>query len=649
MTQISSYYSKVGISVDLAQLKKVDRYLKLLEAKMMAFQKRAMRTNGAFNINFKFNTNRLQFDVQKAFNDVSRRISFPINRFDVNRAALSSSINSAVRAAMAGTNATLRINPRVNQQAQGRPLPGQQITGRHAAFAGGAAGMFGRYGAPAIIGGAAIYGGAALNRANQEAMSMRLTTQAVVQAAGGTEQQGKDAFGWLRNLANEVGFSYKDAAPDYNQFLANAQGAGLDIGESQNIFQGLSEYQTAMGVTPARRKLVMNAASQMLGKQTLSMEELRRQMAESLPGTMDIFGEAFAEMSGSGLKGPEALKALYEAVPTGTVNSAEILKHVDVIMRRRAAPKLDVMKKTSIAEQGRSQNVISDFMALASTSGIEEGFSRIFRTFNEALSKSDGLIKSLASGFNTVTEAARNLLLVPQSISRMFSGEDSVVGDWMRLQGPEGEKIVLIMSQIKSIFSGMGDLINKSVEGWKELFKVLSDVGAFDKMLEVINNILWLVSSITKAVQAATNQDWGGVMEAMKDAGSAAILVSPGNMLLPDSVRNPLLERREKALGGNPDVNNVFGKQQRIDRFNAEGPAGVLPMTREQQASAAAATVPISSGSGFIMGDINIEVSGMEFTGMNAAEAMDRLASKVVDQVQDKLVGAALLMYPTTQ
>ena len=53
--QISSYYAKVGILPDMAQIKKVDAYLKQVENKLAAFQKRISKKNGALNINFNFN------------------------------------------------------------------------------------------------------------------------------------------------------------------------------------------------------------------------------------------------------------------------------------------------------------------------------------------------------------------------------------------------------------------------------------------------------------------------------------------------------------------------------------------------------------------------------------------------------------------
>ena len=131
--------------------------------------------------------------------------------------------------------------------------------------AGGAGGALARYGLASLpfVGG--VYGLSSLNTANQELISGQLTTQAVLVAKGYSTQQGVDANKWLFGLANDVGFNYMDALPDYNQFLSNSLGAGLGVEQSQDIFKGFSEYQTAMGVTPARRKLVQNALSQMLG------------------------------------------------------------------------------------------------------------------------------------------------------------------------------------------------------------------------------------------------------------------------------------------------------------------------------------------------------------------------------------------------
>lgn len=126
----------------------------------------------------------------------------------------------------------------------------------------------------------------AMNQANQELISTQLTTQAVIEAQGGTPATGRRAFDWLRGESYRLGFSYMDQAQDYNSFLANALGAGQSLSGAQGIYQGFAEYQRAMGINPARQKLVMSALSQMMGKGAVSMEELRRQMAKRLGPTI---------------------------------------------------------------------------------------------------------------------------------------------------------------------------------------------------------------------------------------------------------------------------------------------------------------------------------------------------------------------------
>lgn len=528
MTMISQYYAKVGISTDLAQLKKVDRYLKLLEAKLAKFHKKGKVGNGVFNINFAFNTNRLQFEVQKAFNDVSRRVIFPVNRFQIDQSRLTRDINSSIRQAMVGVNRNLTLNPRINQPRvpPSRAItPQQGVRGTHVIGAGAAAGMFsrsgmfGRFGPPAIVGGAALFGGATLNRANQEIISAQLTTQAVVEAQG-LQGQGPAAFEWLRNQGNRIGFSYLDQAQDYNNFLSNSLGAGRTLDQAQNTYLGFAEYARAMGTSPARQKLVMNALSQMEAKGTISMEELRRQMAESMPGTMSVFAEALQRQTGGNLQGQAAMQALMEAVPAGQVKS-DILPIVAQILRERAKPKLDVAMKTSQAEQARAINLLTDFTNLASKAGLEEGFSRIFRTFTDGLSESAGLVKSLAEGFNTATKFARDFLLIPQSISRMFEGKDSVVADWLFGQGEDGTKMLAFAYEMRDLMSNLNDLAHKAAEGWQMIFDVINNNSSiFDRMTAGLNTVnlgLNTVKSLTEGDSQSAKETGKGFFKGYLD------------------------------------------------------------------------------------------------------------------------------------
>lgn len=385
----------------------------------------------------------------------------------------------------------VQAQQRLQQQAQQNWLERQRIrqeqmqarVGRSGAsygranflHAGGAAGALARYGAGALpfVGG--VYGLASLNQANQEAVSARLTTQAVVQAQGLDASKGVESFEWLRKLGFDVGFNYMDAAPRFNQFLSNSLGAGVDVKGSQDIYRGFAEYQTAMGVTSSRRKLVENALSQMLGKQTISMEELKRQMSESLPGTMAVFAEAYAESSGSGLVGDAALKALYEAVPEGKVKAKDVLPVVARIMREKAAPKIDVMKKTSIAEQGRFGGNVADLVKVFSDAGGEQGFYRMWSGFNSQLRSSVPLAESFGRSFEFSARQMQKLLTWTESFNNAIEGKDSQVADWLG-----AEKTAQLKQDWAEIKSLMDQIFNQATPAWlptmEDITKRLSGV-----------------------------------------------------------------------------------------------------------------------------------------------------------------------------
>lgn len=401
---ISSFYAQVGINTRIQDLRKVDRYLKLVETKLKRFDKLFSKNFSLGISSFFVNERNLKRTLGNALDKASKDVVFEVSRFAVNERNLRAAM---LRAGRSFAREAIPYQPSIQRSTATTQRERNQLadkSGRNFMYGGGTAGALARYGFGSVpfLGGA--YGLMSLNTANQEAISTRLTTQAVLQAQGMTEQQGREAFSWLRNLANVNGFSYMQAAPDYNQFLSNSLGAGVSLGGSQDIFKGFSEYQTAMGVTPARRKLVNNALSQMLGKGTISMEELRRQMAESMPGTMSIFAEALAQQTGSGLTGQGALAALYEAVPTGKLKAADLLPIVAQIMSKRAEPKIGALRKTSMAEQARLGNSLQDMVNTFSKSGGEEGFARFFRTTTTAVERLTPVVRALSESFNWLSK-----------------------------------------------------------------------------------------------------------------------------------------------------------------------------------------------------------------------------------------------------
>jgi len=102
-------------------------------------------------------------------------------------------------------------------------------------------------------------------------------------AATGTAEETANEITFLDGMTSRLGLSLLDTSDAYTKFLFASKGK-LDQSETRELFEGLSELGTTLGVSKERMKLSMNAITQMMNKGKISSEELRLQLAESLPG-----------------------------------------------------------------------------------------------------------------------------------------------------------------------------------------------------------------------------------------------------------------------------------------------------------------------------------------------------------------------------
>ena len=233
---------------------------------------------------------------------------------------------------------------------------------------------------------------------------------------------------------------------------------------------------------------------------------------------MDVFAESYAEMTGSGLVGQEALAKFYEDIEKGNIESAKILPIVARILSERAAPKIDIMKKSSIAEQDRSENMQTRMLESFSKAGGETGFARLWRTATDAMREMDRVMPNIGQIFDKGTYFFRQLILLPQSIGRMFDGRDSNFQKWLFGQGETGETIMQMMFNMRDILKEIGELGGKSYEGWKMLFDLFKDSGALQTVLDILKTIQESLLETLKAINKLGRGDFSGAGDILKQA-----------------------------------------------------------------------------------------------------------------------------------
>lgn len=308
---IASYFASIGFNVNTKDIAKVDKALNSIEKRLNDFRRRLNTSLGLDITRITLDQKKLRALIDNSLDIASARTVFQISRFNIDQAALNRAFAMSMRRATEFASNRVKIKPdiilpvpikpetplekpRVDTPVAVKSRREKPIVGQHAlapqrertrAYAGvGGIGMglFGPvgYSALALAGGG--YGLSALNQRNQEVVSAQLQAQAVVQQAGGTVEQGRQSFQWLRQQGDRIGFNYLDASPDYNKLLSGLTGAGMSIEQGQGVYKGFAELSRVNKLDRVQQQRVFRALSQIAGKNKLQSEELTGQLARHI-------------------------------------------------------------------------------------------------------------------------------------------------------------------------------------------------------------------------------------------------------------------------------------------------------------------------------------------------------------------------------
>lgn len=109
-----------------------------------------------------------------------------------------------------------------------------------------------------------------------------------LQFATGSTTQAREEFEFLRRESERLNFALLDSAERYASFSAAARTAGIEQNIVRETFLGVSEAAVTLGLSTDATRRVLLALEQIASKGRVSMEELRQQLGEALPGALGI-------------------------------------------------------------------------------------------------------------------------------------------------------------------------------------------------------------------------------------------------------------------------------------------------------------------------------------------------------------------------
>jgi tape measure domain-containing protein len=108
----------------------------------------------------------------------------------------------------------------------------------------------------------------------------------------GSSSAAADEFKFISTLANTLGLELFSTANAYANLTAATKGTALEGQNTRFIFEAVASSMSALGKSSADTEGALLAVSQMVSKGNVSMEELRGQLGERLPGAFQVAADA---------------------------------------------------------------------------------------------------------------------------------------------------------------------------------------------------------------------------------------------------------------------------------------------------------------------------------------------------------------------
>ncbi|MER8965655.1 tape measure protein [Mesorhizobium sp. M0808] len=250
----------------------------------------------------------------------------------------------------------------------------------------------------ALAGVSAIALGRSVYNSGTAFASLQRTLGAVASSAG----EVQDQLSFLQNLTGAMPISLDAVTGAYGKFAVAARLSGVTVGDTERIFAGFSTAFAAMGVGAETQERGFVALEQMMSKGKISSEELRQQLAEALPGAMNLLAESL----------DVSVAKLSKMLEAGEVTSDSLIKMSD-LLKSRFGPSMAAAMNSSAAQIVSLQNSWTDLQRILFNSGFSSGLAAMAKQLSEVFRSDDAkrlaadlgaALGSLARGLSAVVK-----------------------------------------------------------------------------------------------------------------------------------------------------------------------------------------------------------------------------------------------------
>ena len=366
---------------------------------------------------------------------------------------------------------------------------------------------------------ASVYTAAAAGRAIMDVgTQFEAIEKSFIVVSGGAEGAAED-FKFVREEAMRLGAPLTTLAENFARMRA-AAGDKMALEDLQQIFIGVNESATALGLNQEKVSKIMLATQQMMSKNKIMAEELTGQMGESLSFALRAMASAAAEAglidgTMSQQKQEAALRKLME---NGKAIASEILPHFGKELQKLArandglAKALEDNFNPSLM---RAKNTLTELMNTMWENGMKQAFTAITDSFTILGQESGTLAKTLSSFLGGA------IMGLTFPVNLLLAGIGDLVSIIKDLTGTTDENFDSMLQWTSSILG--------AVAGFFALYKAISLVTNGLRTITSVGKVATeTVSKVAGTTEKAgqTSAMYKGSWDSMQKVGSGTSISS---------------------------------------------------------------------------------------------------------------------------
>ncbi|CAI2029266.1 tape measure protein [Serratia marcescens] len=274
--------------------------------------------------------------------------------------------------------------------------------------------------------------GKSIMTAGQDLQSMESGLTAVT---GSADKAAKE-MQYLRDQSNRLGLDLIKTGKDYTSFYAAAKSSMSD-GQIRNLFEGVSEYATVLGASADEQSRALKALNQMASKGQIMSEELKGQLAEGIPGAVDVFVKALQKTQNNVNL---TTKDLFKMMEEGKLMSKDILPAVadEFKALARNGGALDKAVNSNRASFQRLKTAMQASMGEFFDGGFGSALTNAFDTISAALNNNADTFKFWGDLAGNVIDGATDAFAHLYDTVVLVS---SIIGDYLEDMGVSFESM----------------------------------------------------------------------------------------------------------------------------------------------------------------------------------------------------------------